>query len=509
MTSHLPAIVLTFLVGVLSAYPADDRKQPVRVRAKFNPERILWSLALSPDGKLLAVGDSRTTIHLYDLSTGKKRHELTENDGEVKCLAFAPDGRRLASASSYGRVVYIWDTSSGKEVHRLRGVGGWVFSMAFSPDGKLLAEGSNDSINIWDMTTGKKVLELEQDGVFGAVAFSPDGRELAAVCMDKLITLYRWDLTTGKLVGVPAPSDTNLHRNTSNNSFAGQLELAYMAHGRHLLLGGTSMRKVLAWNAGGDRVLSTWDAGRNFPYALNPDRRSMVTTRLDGSISVREVMTLQERHERWGRGTFAERLACSVDGRTIAATSGTTIWVWEREELPPPAAERLDEQRLETLWKQLAGEDAGAAGEAINRLVDNPRDAVPFLAKQVRPVATADAQKVARLIADLDARDFASRQRAAQELLKLGELVDEGLRAALAAKPPLEVQRRIEQLLPQLYGRYPLTDLHLIQAIRAIEALERIGTPEAQAALAEIAKGAAGARLTLEAQASLARLVRE
>jgi hypothetical protein len=113
---------------------------------------------------------------------------------------------------------------------------------------------------------------------------------------------------------------------------------------------------------------------------------------------------------------------------------------------------------------------------------------------------------VAKLIADLDADEFATRENASAELEKLGSAAVPALRRVLAGKPSEEVRRRTERLLDRLGGR-GLTSDELL-ALRGVEVLERAGTPEAKELLKELAKGSPQARMTLEAKASLERLAK-
>jgi hypothetical protein len=109
-------------------------------------------------------------------------------------------------------------------------------------------------------------------------------------------------------------------------------------------------------------------------------------------------------------------------------------------------------------------------------------------------------------LAGLGSEDYATRERATRELEEVAEGAAPRLRAALAAKPDQEVRRRLERIL----ARVELGDWAPgpLRTLRSIELLEQIGGPEARRVLQGLARGAPGARLTQEAQASLDRLAR-
>ncbi|HEV3259355.1 MAG TPA: hypothetical protein VG013_20990, partial [Gemmataceae bacterium] len=135
--------------------------------------------------------------------------------------------------------------------------------------------------------------------------------------------------------------------------------------------------------------------------------------------------------------------------------------------------------------------------------------AVALLGQSLRPVAVLDAQgqrRIDRWIAELDSRRFGVREKAAQELEKLGEMAAPALRQKLADQPSPEVRRRVKGLLERLaQGSLPCDQLRLL---RAVEVLEEISTSEARQLLETLARGAREARLTQEARASVERLTR-
>jgi flagellar hook assembly protein FlgD len=116
---------------------------------KANTETV-WSVAFSPDGKLLASGSDDKTVKLWEVATGQEVRTLKGHTRAVTSVVFSPDGKLLASGSY--REIKLWDVATGQEVRTLRPTN-WVFSVAFSPDGRLLASGSKDeTIKLWDIS---------------------------------------------------------------------------------------------------------------------------------------------------------------------------------------------------------------------------------------------------------------------------------------------------------------------------------------------------------------------
>jgi hypothetical protein len=114
-----------------------------------------------------------------------------------------------------------------------------------------------------------------------------------------------------------------------------------------------------------------------------------------------------------------------------------------------------------------------------------------------------DAERVKRLIADLDSERFATREQANRELEQLGQPALELLRMAA---PSAEGKRRLEGLIEKLEkGELSQDDLRIL---RAVEVLEMVGSKQAREVLESLAKGEPAAWLTAEATLSLSRLAK-
>jgi hypothetical protein len=165
-----------------------------------------------------------------------------------------------------------------------------------------------------------------------------------------------------------------------------------------------------------------------------------------------------------------------------------------------------DREALARLWADLASDDAARARRAVWSLADSPKQNLPLLADKLKPVPEVGDKELARLIRELDADKYTVRRQAHSELEKLRELAEPALRRALDNDPSAEQRSALKELLSALDR--PITDKEKLRRLRAVEALEHSGTPEAQAVLKEMAKGAPAALETRGAKEALERLAR-
>jgi WD40 repeat protein/uncharacterized protein (DUF1778 family) len=161
------------------------------------------SMALSPDGKIAAAGTVYNVIRQWDVTTGKPRFsDPPGHDAPIHAVAFSPDGKLLVTGGE-NRQVHLWDAMSGRHLRPFEGQS--AKAIAFSSDGKRLAAGWrwDPNLRVWDVATGEEKSRITHDasrGVHG-VAFSPDRKAL--ISLDELAQggaarLNVWDTTTGQ-----------------------------------------------------------------------------------------------------------------------------------------------------------------------------------------------------------------------------------------------------------------------------------------------------------------------
>ncbi len=156
----------------------------------------VFSMNFSPDGKVLAIGDTNGEIHLWQVSTFRQILTLRGHESWVWSVSFSPDGQMLAS-SSQDCTAKLWDIRTGQCLRTLQG-SDLMRSVELSPDGKTLASGHVDStVRLWDISTGAclKTLQGHARSVW-SVSFSPDGQTLASSSDDRTVKL--WDVHTGE-----------------------------------------------------------------------------------------------------------------------------------------------------------------------------------------------------------------------------------------------------------------------------------------------------------------------
>ena len=257
----------------------------------FDRTNPVSSVAFSPDGRIVAAGDSAGTVIVWDLADpARLRHVLAAHAGSVSSVAFSPDGRTLATGSFDGRVI-LWDLA---DLTRLRQFlvprAGSVFSVAFSPDGHTVAAGDSAGIVIvWDLADPARPQQLRssQTGRAGSVfsvAFSPDGRALATANDDGTVLL--WNLADST-----RPQHSLAGHTSSVNS------VAFAPDGRTLATAsddGTATLWDLTDLTRPQRLRPTPSShtGKVTAVAFAPDGRTLATTSDDGSTLLWDLTDL-------------------------------------------------------------------------------------------------------------------------------------------------------------------------------------------------------------------------
>jgi serine/threonine protein kinase/Tol biopolymer transport system component len=288
--------------------------------------RHVNSVALSPDNRTLATGDSNGNAYLWSTDTGRQIAVLHGSDTKVFAVAFSSDGTMVATGFGNGSAS-LWNAATGQLIDTIADPGGKaVNSLTFSPDGKTLATGDeNGSAYFWDFTGGGHAVTLARTAAdptgagIWAVAFSPDGKMLATG--DYHGSTYLWDVAaTGSPTAtfiVPGQQDVTAvafsrdGKTLATGNSDGTAYLWSLATRTHMVLSEPGTVWAVAFNQGGMLAVGDMDGSTYLYDAATGDKKATLTDPASGSQGVGAV-------------------AFSPDGKMLAAgdTNGTT-YLWK------------------------------------------------------------------------------------------------------------------------------------------------------------------------------------
>jgi len=252
--------------------------QPTLVLTGHNNR--VFSVSLSPDGKLLASASGDRTIKLWNPQTGKALKTLHGHQSWVWKVLFSPNGKLLASGS-YDRTIKIWDIQSGECLQTLVGHPSSLLELSFSHDGKELFSCGYHKIAIrWDLETGECLHSWEVDAHdrVWAIALSPDNRCLVTGGDDRIIKF--WDVQT----------------NDCLRQFSGHtspiLDLLFTSQGDRLI-SCSSDQTIKIWDVTTGACLATLKNHLNWVWsvALNQDAQTLFSSSWDGTIKSCDLAT--------------------------------------------------------------------------------------------------------------------------------------------------------------------------------------------------------------------------
>jgi hypothetical protein len=492
-------------------------------------QRRVTGVAFSSDNRSIC-SVSGEGGRVWEVITAKERIAFqSDRVGLYQGVALSPDGR--TAALGVDNDVELWDLASCRRRANLRG-SDHVVGITFSSDGKMIAAGTaRNQVDVWGLPHGRPLALLPHPrGPASAVAFSPDSMTLATSSSEDRDTsrVTLWDIPTFRV------------RRVWKEESLGPSFLMFTSDGRTLMLG-ELFGVVKRWDisAGKKPVLVRKRSERGGNYlemAFSPCGTVLATGDRDGAVRLEDLTSGKELAVLRKKGPAIQSLAFSSDGALLAAGlerapdgSYADVLLWKvtlaknkvspdlekgRAKMDFPAARQKTDsknksepsRRLETLWADLANPDARRAYHAMWALVEKTESTVSFLKGELRPIPDVDRQRLANLVAGLNAAAPAARDSATRELRALGELAGPALREGFKDLPSEEMRRRLQLLLKPLEGptEFPAT----MRAVRAVEVLEYIATPEACQVLQGLARGAPAAWQTQHAQAALHRLAK-
>ncbi|QDU49139.1 WD40 repeat domain-containing protein [Gimesia panareensis] len=207
MSAALSSDGQRIVIGGIGSTQVWDLKTGQPVSQKFSHLGPGAEVAFSPDGKTIAVGGWLKKAFLWDLSPKHLPEKTCVHKGSVTSVTFSPDGKLLlttgdilnvsdSAAKEKDSTVHLWDVETGKSLGDAFQHQDSILDLAFSPDGKSVITSSADqTAMIWDFATRRPVAgPLKHEGFVSAVAFSPDGKFVLTACSDQTVRI--WEVAT-------------------------------------------------------------------------------------------------------------------------------------------------------------------------------------------------------------------------------------------------------------------------------------------------------------------------
>ena len=324
--------------------------KPMRTSRQANVKKI-WSIAFSPDGRTIVSGSSSAgfsggriingSINFWEVSTGKSLRTAEPTSSlDIYSVAFSPDGATVLSGGRLAARVDLWNVATRGHLRTFKEPGselsheqaGEIRSVAFSPDGRSALSASRE-INLWDVATGSLIRTFGEGSPLRSIAFSPDGRTaLSGGFGDDALML--WDLATGE--------ELRTFKTSSYNA----LSVAFSPDGRTALSGGFAgdyVSSLTLWDvATGDLIRSFGGDSAGHATTVNsvafsPDGRTALSggggpgewLERDTTLRLWEVATGKVLRTFEGHPDSINSVAFSPDGTTALAASGNEIWQWD------------------------------------------------------------------------------------------------------------------------------------------------------------------------------------
>ncbi|MEK0182010.1 beta-propeller domain-containing protein [Microcoleus anatoxicus] len=255
-----------------------------------------------------------------------ERQRKLENVSVVRTLTKSPSWDLLAISpdrqtffSGCDNTIKIWQLSTGQELRTLTGHSSWVASVAISPDGHTLVSGSVDNtIKIWELSTGRELRTLTgHSSWITSFAISPDGQTLVSGSNNGTIKI--WELSTGQ----------ELRTLTGHSE---SVRSVAISPDGQTLVSVSDDKTIKIWELSTGQELRTLTGHSDYVASLviSPDGQTLVSGSYDKTINIWQLSTGRELRTLTGHSDYVTSLVITPDGHTLVSGSrDNTIKIWQ------------------------------------------------------------------------------------------------------------------------------------------------------------------------------------
>jgi WD40 repeat protein len=270
-------------------------------------------VAYSPDGRIGYSDGADEMLKVWDLAGGR---EIRSIAGATQCVAVSRDGRNALTAAAERNTLCEWDLGAGQIIRTFQGHRDDALSVAFARDGQTALSGSGDhTLKLWDLASGKELINFQGQARCRSFAISPDGRAVLSV-----------DTPLVQLWALSAANESG-----TRSSLAAVRGVAFSPDGRTALSGGDDHLLTL-WDLATSKKLKSIAAGANSikSVAFSPDGRWALSGGDDNAVTLWDLATGAVLAALQGHADSVNAVAFSPDGQTaLSASADGTIKHWQ------------------------------------------------------------------------------------------------------------------------------------------------------------------------------------
>ena len=298
------------------------------------------SVAFSPDGKMLASGHLDGVIRLWNINTGEHRQIQTPNKS-VSELIFSPDGRTIVSSS--GHDTRLWDVATGEFKASLEDTTG-IYNIVFNSDGTILYGANRNELRLWDPDTGKIKMRLGIESSYLQPVFSLDGQTIASARWSDS-TIELWDPRTGKLKNALIGDPKYVKMITISNGVPKLVDypinsirsIAFSPDGR--TLAASSGREIVFWDINTGQQKTTLTGKDDFRFGnllFSSDGHTLAARNKSEiylwNIDATDIRKSELRHTISGYSQELNSIAFNSDGQKLVTGHEYSTRLWNPKE---------------------------------------------------------------------------------------------------------------------------------------------------------------------------------